>query len=131
VIQTVLPGGVADRVNTADWTGQQNRSAEVLLCAAWERLELVNLFTDVRIWCLCSSLLSALILRQYILLSRLGVGWRCPWPSHWPKLIPPPCPRDPGPPNPPRSCRAPRWPTIWAPYGGTPDVNTSHRVLLP
>jgi len=38
VVQTVLPGGAADRVSTADWTGQQDYSKEVLLCATYERL---------------------------------------------------------------------------------------------
>ena len=34
VVKTILPGGVADRVSTADWTAHQNHGKEVLLCVA-------------------------------------------------------------------------------------------------
>jgi hypothetical protein len=36
VVKTILPGGVADRVSTTDWTVQQNHGKEFLMCATYE-----------------------------------------------------------------------------------------------
>jgi hypothetical protein len=38
VVKTILPGGVADRVSTAEWATQQSHSKEGLLCVMYESL---------------------------------------------------------------------------------------------
>jgi len=38
VVKTILPVGAADRVSTADLTGEQNHSKDILVCATYDSL---------------------------------------------------------------------------------------------